>query len=110
MLYVAPRSTWSHCGSLNRLDQRVVRLPSTAKLAVVPAFSADEAVAVLFKATFAVVQPPEPVGLGMGVFVGGPNGVLVGVLVRVAVAGTDVLVGVFVAALDPAKTWNSQIE
>jgi hypothetical protein len=27
---LAPRSTWSHCGSLKALDQRVVVLPSTA--------------------------------------------------------------------------------
>src|SRR5258705_7713268 len=40
---VAPRSTRSHCGSLNALDQRVPPLPSTAAEAGVPAFSTDEA-------------------------------------------------------------------
>ena len=40
----APRSTWSHCGSLNALDQRVPVLPSTAAAAGVPAFSVEEAV------------------------------------------------------------------
>ena len=30
MVAVAPRSTWSHCGSLKALDQRVPVLPSTA--------------------------------------------------------------------------------
>ena len=42
---VPPRSTWSHCGSLNALDQRVPALPSTAAEAGVPAFSVEEAVA-----------------------------------------------------------------
>src|ERR687896_2476717 len=45
-----PRSTWSHCGSLKALDQRVPALPSTAAAAGVPAFSADEAVAGRFSA------------------------------------------------------------
>src|SRR5579859_7422586 len=56
MLCVAPKSTCSHCGSLKALDQRVVRLPSTARFAVVPPFSTDEAVAVLLSATFVVPQ------------------------------------------------------
>src|SRR4051794_33135922 len=43
---VAPRSTCSHCGSANALDQRVPVLPSTAALAGVPAFSVLDAVAV----------------------------------------------------------------
>src|SRR4051812_1082075 len=47
MVSVAPRSTWSHCGSAAALDQRVPALPSTAAEAGVPAFSVDEAVAVL---------------------------------------------------------------
>jgi hypothetical protein len=42
---VPPRSTCSHCGSLNADDQRVVALPSTAAPAGVPAFSVEEAVA-----------------------------------------------------------------
>ena len=45
MVYVAPRSTDSHCGSLKALDHRVPVLPSTALPAAVPAFSADDAVA-----------------------------------------------------------------
>src|SRR4051812_10495837 len=45
MVAVAPRSTWSHCGSLNALDQRVPVLPSTAADAGKLPFSADEAVA-----------------------------------------------------------------
>src|SRR5580693_4473627 len=44
---VAPRSTSSHCGSLNALDQRVPVLPSTAADAGNDAFSTDDAVAVL---------------------------------------------------------------
>src|SRR5580704_15006132 len=43
---LAPRSTSSHCGSLNALDQRVPVLPSTAAEAGNDAFSTDEAVAV----------------------------------------------------------------
>src|SRR6266849_11063112 len=57
-----PRSTWSHCGSENALDQRVPVLPSTALAAGVPAFSVEDAVAVLFRARLAVphVPPPPP--------------------------------------------------
>src|SRR5258708_5326657 len=42
---VAPRSTCSHCGSLNALDQRVLRLPSTAAEAGYEALSMEDAVA-----------------------------------------------------------------
>jgi len=42
---LAPRSTCSHCGSENALDQRVAVLPSNAAEAGVPAFSIDDAVA-----------------------------------------------------------------
>src|ERR1022692_559814 len=42
-----PRSTSSHWGSLNALDQRVPVLPSTAADAGNDAFSVDDAVAVL---------------------------------------------------------------
>src|SRR5262245_27669896 len=42
---LAPRSTWSHWGSLNWLDQRVPLLPSKAADAGVPACSIDDAVA-----------------------------------------------------------------
>src|ERR1017187_8575018 len=52
--WVEPRSTSSHCGSENALDQRVPRLPSTASWAGKPAFSSEEAVAVLFSARFVV--------------------------------------------------------
>ena len=45
MVAVAPRSTRSHCGSLNWLDQRVAGLLSKAAAAGVPAFSRDDAVA-----------------------------------------------------------------
>src|SRR5712691_1996825 len=41
---VDPRSTCSHCGSENTLDQRVPVLPSVAAEAAVPAFSAEGAV------------------------------------------------------------------
>ena len=44
---VVPRSTSSHCGSLNALDQRVLVLPSTAADAGNDAFSTEDAVAVL---------------------------------------------------------------
>src|SRR5450631_216680 len=58
--WVEPRSTSSHCGSENALDQRVPRLPSTASWAGEPAFSSEEAVAVLFSARFVVPQVPPP--------------------------------------------------
>jgi hypothetical protein len=65
MLCVLPRSIWSHCGSDAALDQRVPLLPSTAAEAGVPAFSVDEAVAVLFSAALVVLHaallpPVEP--------------------------------------------------
>ncbi len=44
MVSVAPRSTWSHCGSAAAEDQRVPVLPSTAAEAGVPPFSVEEAV------------------------------------------------------------------
>src|SRR5262245_4594680 len=49
---VAPRSTCSHCGSLNADDHRVPVLPSTAALAGKEAFSVEEAVAGWFSAAF----------------------------------------------------------
>src|SRR5581483_12364061 len=52
--WAEPRSTSSHCGSENALDQRVPRLPSVAADAGKLAFSSDDAVAVLFSATFVV--------------------------------------------------------
>src|SRR3954467_4219886 len=45
MVCVAPRSTRTHCGSLNALDQRVPVLPSNALPAGKEAFSVDDAVA-----------------------------------------------------------------
>src|SRR6185369_4509044 len=62
MVWVEPRSTCSHCGSLAALDQRVPVLPSTAAEAGVPAFSVDDAVAVLVSARLVVVLqvPPPP--------------------------------------------------
>src|SRR4051794_40094820 len=45
MAAVAPRSIRSHCGSLQALDQRVVRSPSTAAPAGVDAPSSEEATA-----------------------------------------------------------------
>jgi hypothetical protein len=45
MDWTDPRSTSSHCGSLNALDHLVPRFPSTAADAGVPPFSAEDAVA-----------------------------------------------------------------
>src|ERR1035438_10507178 len=70
MAWLEPRSTSSHCGSENALDQRVPRLPSTASAAGKPAFSVEDAVAVLFSARLVVPQlpppppPPPPLPLG----------------------------------------------
>src|SRR6266852_2463206 len=64
MDWAEPRSTSSHCGSENALDQRVPVLPSTAAEAGKPAFSVEEAVAVLFSAILVVPQPPLPPPLG----------------------------------------------
>src|ERR1700761_4782997 len=59
IVWVAPRSTCSHCGSLNALDQRVPVLPSTAALAGYgPGFSLDDAVAGL--PCDSSVPPPVP--------------------------------------------------
>src|ERR1700743_3361813 len=60
MLWEEPRSTSSHCGSENALDQRVPVLPSTAADAGELPFFVDEAVAVLFSATLVVPQVPLP--------------------------------------------------
>jgi hypothetical protein len=56
MLCEEPRSTSSHCGSENALDQRVPVFPSVAADAGVPAFSVLEAVVGLFSAAFVVPQ------------------------------------------------------
>src|ERR1700746_301532 len=58
MLVVEPRSTCSHCGSEDALDQRVPVLPSTAAEAGKLAFSVDDAVAGWLRAAFAVPQLP----------------------------------------------------
>src|SRR5260221_9377148 len=63
MLCVDPRSTSSHCGSENADDQRVPVLPSTASAAGVPAFSVEDAVAVLLSATLVV---PHVAALALG--------------------------------------------
>src|SRR6202020_700644 len=65
MLWEEPRSTSSHCGSENALDQRVPVLPSVAAAAGVPAFSVDDAVVVLFSATLVVPQVPVPPPLAL---------------------------------------------
>jgi hypothetical protein len=57
---VDPRSTSSHCGSENADDHRVPVLPSTASAAGKPAFSVDDAVAVLFSATLVVPHVAAP--------------------------------------------------
>src|SRR5215475_5730964 len=49
---LAPRSTWSHCGSLQAEDHRVVSEPSIAADAEVLALSTDDAVASAPSATF----------------------------------------------------------
>src|SRR5690348_1938605 len=49
---LAPRSTWSHCGSLQAEDHRVAREPSTAADAGVPPLSAEDAVASAPRAMF----------------------------------------------------------
>src|SRR5690349_14651597 len=58
--WLLPRSTCSHCGSLNALDQRLPVLPSTAAEAGVPAFSVEDAVAALPCAALAVPQGDVP--------------------------------------------------
>src|ERR1035438_9135912 len=60
MDWVEPRSTSSHCGSENALDQPVPRLPPTAAEAGKLALWIDEAVAVLFSARLVVPQVPPP--------------------------------------------------
>ena len=59
-LWLAPRSTSSHCGSENALDQRVPVLPSTAAEAGKLAFSSDDAVAGWFSAASVVLQVVPP--------------------------------------------------
>jgi hypothetical protein len=93
MLMLEPRSTSSHCGSVAALAQRVPVLPSKAADAGVPAFSVEEVVAVLLRATLVVPQP---------VVEGG----------AVAVEGCAVGVGVEGGGVGPKlpKTWNSHSE
>src|SRR5215472_15346257 len=61
-----PRSTCSHCGSENALDQRVPWLPSTAFAAGKEAFSIEEAVAGRFSAMLVVPQVPAAAGAAPG--------------------------------------------
>src|SRR5882757_5414757 len=62
MVCDAPRSTCSHCGSVNRLDQRVPVLPSTAAEAgKLVAFSVEDAVAVLPCAALVVLHAADTV-------------------------------------------------
>src|ERR1017187_9217782 len=68
MDWVEPRSTSSHCGSEKALDQRVPRLPSTAFEAGEPAFSREDAVAVLFSARLVV---PHVAADAAGIAAGG---------------------------------------
>jgi len=56
IVWVEPRSTSSHYGSLKALDQRVPELPSTADDAGKVGFSSDEAVAGWFSARLVVPQ------------------------------------------------------
>src|SRR5687767_3093745 len=86
MVWVEPRSTRIHCGSLKALDQRVPGLPSTARLARVPPFSSEEERAGLLSARLAEVAA---VGVALDVGVGTTG---VGVAVPVVV-GMGVLVG-----------------
>ena len=62
---LAPRSTCTHCGSLNALDQRVPGLPSTALPAGKEAFSVEDAVAGRPSAAFAVPQTAAPARSGV---------------------------------------------
>jgi hypothetical protein len=57
MVWLEPRSTWSHCGSEKALDQRVPVLPSTASAAGKLAFCVDEALAGWLSAASVVPQP-----------------------------------------------------
>src|SRR5689334_22441704 len=59
--WVEPRSTCSHCGSLNALDQRDPVLPSVAFAAAVPGASVEDAV-VGWPWDSSVPLPPPPPG------------------------------------------------
>src|SRR5258707_5683148 len=61
IVWTEPRSTSSHCGSENALDQRVDRLPSVAFDAGNEEFCNDDAVVGWFSARLVVPQPaPVP--------------------------------------------------
>src|SRR5579875_1585396 len=61
MDWTEPRSTSSHCGSENALDQRVPRFPSVAADAGNEALCTEDAVVGWLSATFVVPQlPPDP--------------------------------------------------
>src|ERR1700722_17278611 len=57
IVWTEPRSTRSHCGSENALDQRVDRLPSVASDAGKVEFSSDDAVVGWLSARLVVPQP-----------------------------------------------------
>jgi hypothetical protein len=63
IVWLVPRSTWSHCGSANALDQRVALLPSVAFAAGKDAFSTDDAVVGLPCAAFVVPHAAAPPGV-----------------------------------------------
>src|ERR1017187_10955493 len=58
MTWVAPRSTCSHCGSLEALDQRVNRFPSTALDAGYPDCTDDAVAGCPWDSR--VPDPPDP--------------------------------------------------
>src|ERR1039457_6485038 len=58
MTWVAPRSTCSHCGSLEALDQRVDRFPSTALDAGYPDCTDDAVAGCPWDSR--VPDPPDP--------------------------------------------------
>src|SRR5450432_3315819 len=60
MDWAEPRSTSSHCGSENALDQRVPRFPSVASAAGNDALCVDDAVVGWFSARLVVPQMPDP--------------------------------------------------
>src|SRR5260370_41167761 len=60
--WLDPRSTCSHCGSENALDQRVFGFPSTAFAAGQRAFSVDDAVAGLAWDGLVDAAPSRPAG------------------------------------------------
>ena len=60
IVLLEPRSTSSHCGSENALDQRVPGSPSVAADAGNVALCSEDAVVGWFSARLVVEQPPPP--------------------------------------------------